>query len=264
MGYSDEREKDLEVRFDEVEEVLENIPEGKKNPRIEHMKIHSAKSYRLGIVFVDIHRFSGYLAKNGRKDTATMLNVLIPEILEDVFVMDGYFEKNTGDGILAYFGAGDDDEKAALRVLVFYLLNWLTMSRVNEALKGRGYDPVLVNVAAAYGDTWVSRIGRASTKEQQFNTLTAISSAANFAARLEEEADNGVYLIGSELKSLAEQNDALNGVFEFVDVGELDFLTDSSTTPESRRCYVVAAGDELEGLTRIVWRCTGVGLRTEY
>lgn len=248
MDYFDEREEDLEERFNEVKEVLGDIPEGEENPHIEHMKIHSAKSYRLGIVFVDIHRFSVYLAKNGRRDTATMLNVLIPEILEDVFVMDGCFEKNTGDGILAYFGAGDDDEKAALRVLMFYLLNWLTMNRVNQALKDRGYDPVLVNVAAAYGDTWVSRIGRASTKKQQFNTLTAISSVANFAARLEEESDQGAYLIGSELKSLAEQNDALNGEFKFVDVGELDFLTDSSTTPESRRCYAVVPGDELEGL----------------
>jgi len=54
------------------------ISRGRTNPSLEELTIHSAKKYRLGIVFVDINDFSNYMSRNDDEDTLFMLNVFIP------------------------------------------------------------------------------------------------------------------------------------------------------------------------------------------
>lgn len=102
----DEIEDRIDDRVETVEERLENIPTDRKMPDLEDMTIHSAKRFRLGTVFIDINDSRGYMDRNGVEGTLFMLNNLIPELMELVREYNGYFEKNTGDGILAYFGAG--------------------------------------------------------------------------------------------------------------------------------------------------------------
>jgi len=91
----------IEDRVKTIEERLEDIPKGRTNPSLEDLTIHSAKRYRLGMVFVDINGFSDYMSDNDDEDTLFMLNVFIPEIMELVRDFDGKLEKNTGDGIFS-------------------------------------------------------------------------------------------------------------------------------------------------------------------
>jgi len=94
----------IEERVETVEERLEDIPKGRTNPSLEDLTIHSAKRYRLGIVFVDINGFSDYMSDNDDEDTLFMLNVFIPEIMELVRDFGGKLEKTRGMGFLRTLG----------------------------------------------------------------------------------------------------------------------------------------------------------------
>ena len=85
-------------RAETVEERLEDIPKGQTNPSLKDLIIHSAKQYRLGMVFVDINGFSDYMSDNDDEDTLFMLNLFIPEIMELVRDFDGKLKKILATG----------------------------------------------------------------------------------------------------------------------------------------------------------------------
>ncbi|WP_241211168.1 adenylate/guanylate cyclase domain-containing protein [Halorubrum lacusprofundi] len=138
-------------RAETVEERLEDIPRGRTNPSLEELTIHSAKKYRLGIVFVDINDFSNYMSRNDDEDTLFMLNVFIPEIMELVRDFDGKLEKNTGDGILAYFGAGEDDGDAVETLLEYIAtVKWALKYHVNPELEDNDVETISISTGSAY------------------------------------------------------------------------------------------------------------------
>jgi class 3 adenylate cyclase len=192
----------IEERLEEVEEALEHIPDGQKNPVAENMKIHSAKEYRLAIVFIDINDFTGYLRRNGKYETAVMLNILNPIVIEVANYYDGFFEKNTGDGILAYFGAGKSDPRSTCLVAEFLaVIRWMVREVINDELTDHGYEAISISAGVDYGDSYVSRVGTSSTKNQQLNQITVISDAANIASKLESDAKDSEFVLGSGFES---------------------------------------------------------------
>lgn len=210
----------IEDRAETVEERLEDIPKGRTNPSLEDLTIHSAKRYRLGMVFVDINEFSEYISGNDDEDTLFMLNMFLPEIMELVRDFDGKLEKNTGDGILAYFGAGEDDENAVETLLEYIAtVKWALKHHINPTLKDYGVETISISTGSAYDDLYVSRIG-AHSGNQRMNRLTAVSAGANIASELEDMAgmnehyvNDGVYEYsdgengwGQYLKNLGEHN----------------------------------------------------------
>lgn len=115
----DEVEGRVEERAGDIDDRLENIPNSYSMPDLEDMTIGTAKEFRLGVVFLDITGFTEYASDNDDKDVLFMLNLFITEVMEVARGMEGVFEKNTGDGILVYFGPNDDDETIAHDVLEY-------------------------------------------------------------------------------------------------------------------------------------------------
>lgn len=187
-------------RAETVEDRLEDIPKGRTNPSLEDLTIHSAKRYRLGVVFIDINGFSDYMSDNDDEDTLFMLNVFIPEIMELVRDFDGKLEKNTGDGVLAYFGAGDGDEEAVETLLEYIAtVKWALEYHINPTLEDHSVETISISTGSAYDNVYISRIG-AHSGNQQMNRLTAVSTGANVASELEDKAgmndhfvNDGVY-----------------------------------------------------------------------
>lgn len=186
-------------RAETVEERLEDIPQGQTNPSLGDIRIHSAKKYRLGIVFIDINNFSNYTSENRDEDTLRMLNIFIPEIMELVRDFDGKLEKNTGDGILAYFGAGEDD-KDAVETLLNYIatVRWTLKYYINPELEDRGVETISISTGSAYGTVYVSRIG-VHSGNQRMNRLTAVSINANVASELEAMAGTGKHYVSDAI-----------------------------------------------------------------
>ncbi|WP_312622315.1 adenylate/guanylate cyclase domain-containing protein [Haloarcula sp. 1CSR25-25] len=170
-------------------------------PDLEDMTIHSAKKFRLGTVFIDINNSRGYMKRNGVEDTLFMLNNLIPELMELVRKYDGYFEKNTGDGILAYFGAGGDDEDAVENLLEYLVtVRWTLANHINPLLDDHGIEKVTISAGASYsGNVHISRIGVHS-----MNRRTAVGHAANSAATLEDKAGQDDFYVNEGINKFSD------------------------------------------------------------
>lgn len=181
----------IEKREEKVKERLGDIPRGRTNPSLQDLTLHSAKRYRLGMVFVDINGFDDYMRRNDDEDTLFMLNLFIPEIMELVRDFDGKLEKNTGDGILAYFGAGLNDEEATETLLEYIAtVEWSLKNHINPILEENGVETISISTGSAYSYVYISRIGAHSGKHQM-NRLTAVSTGANRASELEDMAGKG-------------------------------------------------------------------------
>lgn len=195
----DEISEQIEDRAEAVNDQLEHIPDSYSMPDPEDMTIGSAKKFSLGVVFVDIAGFTDYAQRNTEKDVLFMLNMLIPEIMETVRDTEGDFEKNTGDGILAYFGAGESDARTAHLVLTYIAtIKTVLADYINPILEDNGVVPVSIKVGAAMGDVHISRIG-----VNRLNRRTVVGETANIASKLEDEADKHEYFISQEIQEAA-------------------------------------------------------------
>jgi len=155
-----EVEEQVAERADTIVDRLEHIPDSYVMPDGEDMTIGSANHFRLGIVFVDIAGFSEYAHRNDDEDVLFMLNLLIPELMETVRANEGAFEKNTGDGILAYFGAGESDAVTANQLLTYIAtIKTILANFINPKLEDEGVEPVSIKTGAAMGDVFISRVG---------------------------------------------------------------------------------------------------------
>jgi class 3 adenylate cyclase len=186
----------IESRVDEqaakVEERLEHIPDSYSMPDLEDMTLHTAKKFDLGIVFVDINDFTDYTDRNDYDEVLFMLNLFVPEAMELVRDYEGYFEKNTGDGIMAYFGAGQDDEATAALVIGYLsALKYALANHINPTLGTHGIEPISISAGATMGEAYISRIGVHS-----LNRRTAISVAANVASKLENASGANEFYVG--------------------------------------------------------------------
>lgn len=212
----DEIFEDLEDHAELVDERLENIPQGRTIPDLENLRIHDAKKFRLGIVFIDINDFTNYTSDNPDKDVLFMLNVFVPKVMELVREMDGAFEKNTGDGVLAYFGAEDDDETIAETVLLYYgFVQLLLHVGVNPLLERYEVEPISISAGAALGDTYISRIGIHSLSRR-----TAVSTTANVASKLADIAGMNQYYVNQGIYENSNKEEGPGNLLE--EVGGLE------------------------------------------
>lgn len=197
----DEIDERVSERAEEVDERLDHIPDSYSMPDLEEMTIGTAKKFHLSLVYVDIYQFTEYTSNHEDEDVLFMLNLFIPEIIEIVRNLDGYFEKNTGDGILAYFGAGENNTQKA-HVVFEYLatVKYALANHVNPTLEEYGVEPIQIKAGAALGDVYISRIG-----VNRLNRRTAVGLVPNIGADLEEKADKHEYFVSHGIKRLAER-----------------------------------------------------------
>lgn len=205
QSYRDELEERIDERGELIEERLEDIPRGRTTPQLDSQSLHSARKYRLGMCFVDINNFTDYSRRNEDRDALFMLNTFISETMELVRDYEGRLEKNTGDGILAYFGAGDADDEAVETLLEYVAtLKWVLANHVNPMLRRKDIETVTMSVGATYSNVNISRIGARSGK-QQMNRLTAVSSGANVASRLESMAGVNEYFMNDGIYNYSDK-----------------------------------------------------------
>jgi class 3 adenylate cyclase len=197
----DERVSD---RAEKAAKRLEHIPNGRVMPDLEDLHLAETKRFSMGVVFVDLVNSGEYLTRNGPRKTIFMLNVFIPQIMDLVKDFNGYFEKNTGDGILAYFGVGQSDRPAVENLLEYLsCLRYTLRAIINPILQEYGVEQVSVSVGAAYAqDVYISRIGIRGQ-----NRRTAISTAANVAFELQEQAEDDEYLVDEGIRTYADRED---------------------------------------------------------
>lgn len=209
LTYSQKRDihESLDRREEKLPDRLEQISNGRAHPQNWNKRLNEPKQYEIATVFIDIDDFSEYLLTNGPKKTLYMVSLFIPEAMRVITEYSGHFEKNTGDGLLAYFGFGKLPSESIADVLQYITtVRWVLSNEVNPRLEKMGINPVTISSGATYGEVFLSEIGTASRK-QRLKRLTAVSSQVNTAFQLENLANADEHLVGPGIQHHADDDD---------------------------------------------------------
>lgn len=210
LTYSQKRDvhKSLNRREDQLADRLHDISTGRSHPHNWNKRLNEPKQYEIATVFIDIDHFKEYLLRNNPKATLYMLGLFIPEAMRVINEYDGHFEKNTGDGLLAYFGFGKSAEESVADVLQYITtIRWILSNEVNPRLKQLDIEPVTVSSGATYGEAYLAEIGTPSA-DSSLKRLTAVSTQVNTAFQLETKATDDEHLVGPAIEFHADEDDS--------------------------------------------------------
>lgn len=175
-----------------VEQLRARISEGESTtsgrvlPSDGDLAIGSGRQLPLTILFTDISGFSKRpsFTSSEQEMTLRVLNLYFTEMIRIIEDYGGTVEKNTGDGLMAYFEDHSDYESvenSTKRAVACAL----TMFVTNEHLLGPIYrasnvEPIEFRVSMEHGPVTIANLGA----PRRFSSHAAIGSAANFASKM--------------------------------------------------------------------------------
>ncbi len=177
------------------------LPPGSAVPEPERLAYGAGQRLHLAVMFLDICGFSGRPSETAAEQQVLLnsLNLLFTEMVRIVEEYGGTVEKNTGDGLMAYFedGGGSPPEGGAKRAVSCAL----TMHHANEKLvqpifEANRVPPIEFRITIDSGDVTVAKLGA----PRRFNSRVAIGTTANIASKMLEFAGPSDVLLGEKAK----------------------------------------------------------------
>ena len=205
MNYSGLERSYWDAQAARVEQLRQKIvtrselSPGRVIPDDDDLVIGSGRRLQATVVFIDISSFSSRpsVTKGEQELMLRILNLFFTEMIRIVEDYGGAVEKNTGDGLMAYFEdrpAVDPGANSVKRALACAL----TMDATNEwliapVLRATGVPTLQFRTTMDYGSVTIARIGA----PRRFNANVAIGNTANFASRMLGLIGAGQIAVGS-------------------------------------------------------------------
>lgn len=163
------------------------------NPR--DLPIGHGRRLEAAILFLDICGFTRRPSETADEQEiqVRVLSLFFSEIIRIVGDYGGTVEKNTGDGIMAYFagsaGPGDPRHRAvASAMTMFHAADRF----INPIIELTGLEPLRFRICIDHGWITVARLGAA----QRFNHIVAVGTAANRTSKMLAHALAGELMVG--------------------------------------------------------------------
>lgn len=172
------------------------IKTGRAIPGHDDLKIGSGRQLTLAILFLDICKFSQIASGNltEQSQVLKLLNFFVAEMLYVVREHGGEFEKNTGDGIMAYFAGSDEEDAAQRAVHAAVTMHCYYDQAVSPRLTRKGIPTVKFRVGIDIGEVTLANVGIAGGDHR---SVVAIGTAANVACKLMTLIPEGGIAIGN-------------------------------------------------------------------
>lgn len=160
---------------------------------------------RLGmaIMFLDICSFSNRLLETEAEQhlMSKTLNLLFTEMVRIAEDYGGTVEKNTGDGLMAYFedNGGEPTAGGCIRAVSCGLTMFRTRLKfIKPILDATGIQDMQFRLGIDYGNVTIAKLGA----PRRFNSIVAIGTAANVASKMLRFAGPSEMIIGDSVKKL--------------------------------------------------------------
>lgn len=194
-------------QLDRLQRVLDGINErpatavpGRVVPGPDELAIGTGRQLQAAVLFTDISGFSGRPSGSASEQQLLLnvLNLYFSEMIRICEEYGGTVEKNTGDGLMAYFedNSGDPPEGGCKRALAAALtMLHVTQQAINQVLVNSSVKTIEFRVGIDHGLVTIAQLGAA----RRFGGLVAIGSTANIASKMLDQAAPGEVLIGEEV-----------------------------------------------------------------
>lgn len=174
------------------------VRDGRVIPSDNDLPIGAGRRIEATVLFLDISKFSAR-PNEAASDQTTMLQVItlfFSEWIRVVVDYGGVVEKNTGDGLMAYFAASDWSESPQQRAVAAAMTMFAASdAMLNPIMRNSALEPIDYRVCIDHGWITVANVGA----PRSFNDWVAIGTTANIASKMLAEADPNTILLGSDV-----------------------------------------------------------------
>ena len=188
-------------RISALNQKLLEVKPGEQMPVEDQVTIGSGRQMEVSVLFLDICGYSNWFndSYDAQKFVLAVMNIFMAEMMNIVRDRKGEFEKNTGDGLMAYFGCESNDPKECDQ---HALEAALTMHYFNDHLLTpylikNGYEGLKFRIGIDYGKVTIGRVGIPGG----MNSFVAIGTTANIACKLLNIAGPGEIVVGQHVKN---------------------------------------------------------------
>ena len=178
------------------------VSTGRVVPDDDDLGIGTGRRLALAIMFLDISGFSSRPAEFATEQDMLlrMFNLFFTEMITIAEEYGGTVEKNTGDGLMAYFEdrAGDPPEGGAKRAVACALsMMEINSLLINPIIRASGLSDLQFRLGIDYGSVTIARVGAA----RRFGSAVAIGTTANVARKMLDIGGPGEILVGERAVS---------------------------------------------------------------
>ena len=174
------------------------VAAGRVVPDADDLPIHDGRRIDATIMFLDICKFSDIPSwtEAEQQTVLQILSLLFSEMIRIVEDHGGVVEKNTGDGLMAYFvKQSGNDVPPPHRALAAALTMFAAKDRlINPIIERSGLTPIKFRICMDHGPITVANVGAA----RGFRGIVAIGATANISAKMLGFADPDSILVGTK------------------------------------------------------------------
>lgn len=155
-------------------------PAGRVVPEDTDLSIGAGRRLSLTVMFIDISGFSSRSSATAEEQELMLrvLNLFMTETIKVVEDYGGHVEKNTGDGLMAYFEDSTGVNSTHKAIACSLTLHAANDYLVAPILRATPVLPLQFRVSMDYGEVTIARIGAA----QRFNANVAIGNRQRWRA----------------------------------------------------------------------------------
>lgn len=169
---------------------------GRVIPGANDLAIHDGRQIEATVLFLDICRFSQRPSWTTweQQSLLDILALFFTEMIRIVEDHGGTVEKNTGDGLMAYFTRETGGVSAPQKAIAAALTMFDARARlINPILTKSGIAAVDFRICLDHGPLTIAKVGAS----RGFNGIVAIGATANVASKMLQVAEPNTLLVGS-------------------------------------------------------------------
>lgn len=174
---------------------------GRVIPQADDLAIHDGRRVEATVLFLDICKFSSRPCENADEQSVLVqvLSLFFTEMIRIIEDHSGFVEKNTGDGLMAYFAKNDLPGVSIQQRALSCALTMFSAAEtlINPVLENSNIPTLDFRICMDHGHITVAKVGAA----RRFNGIVAVGTTANIASKMLSVAKANTILLGDAMVS---------------------------------------------------------------
>jgi class 3 adenylate cyclase len=174
-----------------------SVSDGRVIPADGDLPIHVGRRLEATVLFLDICKFSERPSwtHSEQENLLRSLSLFFSEMIRIVEDFGGVVEKNTGDGLMAYFTRIPNDQTSSQQRAMAAALTMFSAADLilNPFLRASNLEPFDFRICLDHGPITVAQVGI----PRGFSGIVAIGTTANIACKMLTDAEPNTIVIGT-------------------------------------------------------------------